>query len=206
MTIPDGLPAFGPPTAGSEVATLLGSLERQRATFAWKVAGLDSTALAVTVGASAITLGGLIKHLAFVEDFKLTTMLLGHNLVPPWDAVDWEHDAAWPWRSAAQDCPETLYELWRHAVLRSRASVTRAVTHGGLGVRIMYRDRSNPDSAPSLRRLLADIIEEYARHVGHADLIRETVDGLVGEDPPNAIYPYQPPAKTSHASHFTVGY
>jgi hypothetical protein len=94
MTVPDGQPSFGPPTAGDEVATLLGSLERQRATFAWKVADLDSNGLAAEVGASAITLGGLIKHLAFVEDFKLTTMLLGQNLVPPWDAVDWEHDAA----------------------------------------------------------------------------------------------------------------
>ena len=45
--------------------------------------------------------------------------------------------------------------------------------------------RSRPDGrAPSLRRILIDLIEEYARHVGHADLIRESVDGLVGEDPP----------------------
>ena len=82
MTVSDGQPIFGPPTAGDEVATLLGSLERQRATFAWKVAGLDSNGLAAKVGASAITLGGLIKHLAFVEDLKLTTMLLGQTLVP----------------------------------------------------------------------------------------------------------------------------
>jgi hypothetical protein len=45
--------------------------------------------------------------------------------------------------------------------------------------------RTLPDGqTPSLRRLLIDLIEEYARHVGHADLIRESVDGLVGEDPP----------------------
>ena len=93
MTFLAGPSGFGPPAAGDEVATLLGSLERQRATFAWKVAGLDSKALAAHVGASAITLGGLIKHLAFVEDLKLTTMLIGRSLVPPWDAVDWERDA-----------------------------------------------------------------------------------------------------------------
>jgi Protein of unknown function (DUF664) len=195
MTVPGGQPIFGLPTAGDEVATLLGSLERQRATFAWKVAGLDSNGLAAKVGASAITLGGLIKHLAFVEDLKLTTMLLGQALVPPWDAVDWEHDASWPWHSAARDCPAALYELWHGAILRSRASVTRAIIQGGLDVRIKYGPSGDPDNAPSLRRLLADIIEEYARHVGHADLIRETIDGLVGEDPPKAIYPYQPPAK-----------
>ena len=106
MTVSDGQPVPGPPTAGDEVATLLGSLERQRATFACKVAGLDSNSLAAKVGASAITLGGLIKHLAFVEDFKLTTMLLGQNMVPPWHAVDWERDAGWPWHSAARDRPD----------------------------------------------------------------------------------------------------
>jgi hypothetical protein len=68
------------------------------------------------------------------------------------------------------------------------------MTQGGLDLRIKYRHGGDQDDAPSLRRLLADIIEEYARHVGHADLIRETIDGLVGEDPPKAVYPYQPPA------------
>jgi hypothetical protein len=49
--------------------------------------------------------------------------------------------------------------------------------------------------SPSLRRLLIDMIEEYARHVGHADLIRESVDGLTGEDPTDNPFPYQlPPA------------
>ncbi|WP_412864673.1 DUF664 domain-containing protein [Cellulomonas sp. 179-A 9B4 NHS] len=50
------------------------------------------------------------------------------------------------------------------------------------------------DEAPSLRRLLVDVLEEYARHVGHADLLREAVDGAVGEDPPGVVDPYPPPA------------
>ena len=79
---------FGPPAAGDEAATLLGSLERQRATFGWKVGGLDEKGLAAKVGTSALTLGGLIKHLAFVEDLKFTTMLLGEDLVAPWNQVD----------------------------------------------------------------------------------------------------------------------
>jgi len=54
--------------AGDEIATLLGSLERQRATFAWKCGGLDAAGLQATVGASSMTLGGLLKHLALVED------------------------------------------------------------------------------------------------------------------------------------------
>ncbi|GIF62824.1 mini-circle protein [Asanoa ishikariensis] len=184
----------GPPAAGDEVATLLGSLERQRATFAWKVGGLDEKGLSAKVGVSTITLGGLVKHLAFIEDFKFTTMLLGEDLVAPWDAVDWEHDAGWPWHSAADDSPEVLYALWHGAVARSRASIAQALAKGGLDVRIEYGYGDDPDEALSLRRLLVDIIEEYARHAGHADLIREAFDGVVGEDPPGAVYPYEPPA------------
>src|SRR5580704_16807076 len=56
-----------PPVAGDETATLVGSLERQRATFAWKSGGLDAAGLRATVGASSMTLGGLFKHLALVE-------------------------------------------------------------------------------------------------------------------------------------------
>jgi len=185
----------GPPNAGNEAETLLGGLERQRATFAWKVAGLDEKGITAKVGASTLTLGGLIKHLAFVEDLKLTTMLLGEDLVAPWSAVDWENDAAWPWHSAAEDSPGALYRLWHDAVGRSRVSVASAIAQGGLEERIKYGFGDDPDDALSLRRLLVDIIEEYARHVGHADLIRETIDGRVGEDPPEAVYPYEPLAK-----------
>ena len=54
--------------AGDEADTLLGSLERQRATFAWKCSGVGPAGMRATVGASALTLGGLLKHLALVED------------------------------------------------------------------------------------------------------------------------------------------
>jgi hypothetical protein len=181
----------GPPVAGDETATLLGSLERQRATFAWKVGGLDASGLAAKVGASSITLGGLVKHLAFVEEFKFSTMLHGRAPSAPWNAVDWDADIDWPWHSAARDSPEDLYGLWHDAVLRSRSAVAEVLADGGLGRRIAYVHDSSEEPL-SLRRLLVDMIEEYARHVGHADLIRETVDGLVGEDPPGQPYPYPP--------------
>ena len=72
--------------------------------------------------------------------------------------------------------------LWQDAVARSRAAVIEALPNGGLN---QLAQRKWPDGrAPSLRRIMIDLIEEYARHVGHADLIRESVDGLVGEDPP----------------------
>lgn len=171
-----------PPLAGDETATLLGSLERQRATFAWKAGGLDSADLQKTVGASSMTLGGLLKHMALVEEDMFTGRLLGQDLGPPWDAVDWDADRDWEWRTAAEDSPEELYALWSDAVARSRATVTEALATGGLDQ--LCRRRWRDGRAPSLRRTLIDLIEEYARHTGHADLIRESIDGLVGEDPP----------------------
>jgi hypothetical protein len=172
-----------PPLAGDETATLLGSLERQRATFAWKCGGLDAAGLQATVGASSITLGGLLKHLANVEDDYFSTRLLGRDPGPPWDAVDWDADPAWDWRSAAEDTPEQLMTLWRDAVARSRSAVTEALADGGLD-RLATGISNSRGESPSLRRILIDLIEEYARHVGHADLVRESVDGLVGEEPP----------------------
>ncbi len=178
----EGSPPDFVPVAGDETRTLLGSLDRQRATLAWKCGGLDAAGLRVTVGASTITLGGLLKHLALVEDDYFTGRLLGRDLGPPWDTVDWIADPDWEWRSAADDTPEQLMSLWRAAVARSRAAVAEALAGGDLSQPIRF---TWPDGrTPSMRRMLIDLIEEYARHVGHADLIRESVDGLVGEDPP----------------------
>jgi hypothetical protein len=178
-----------PPLAGDETATLLGSLERQRATLAWKCGGLDADGLRATLAPSSITLGGLLKHLALVEDYYFSRLLLGRNPGPPWDMVDWDAHPDWDWQSAAEDTPEQLLTLWQDAVARSRSVVMEALADGGpeqLGRYINPPD-SRPEhrgKSPSLRRILIDLIEEYARHVGHADLIRESVDGLTGEDPP----------------------
>ena len=183
MTYPDDQGRAEPPIAGDETATLLGSLERQRATVAWKCGGLDAAGLRATHPPSSITLGGLLKHLANVEDDYFSLRLLGREPGPPWDAVDWDADPDWDWRTAADDTPEQLHALWQGAVARSRSSVEQALAGGGLDQ--LAKGVTDPrGQSPSLRRILIDLIEEYARHAGHADLIRESVDGLVGEDPP----------------------
>jgi uncharacterized damage-inducible protein DinB len=168
-----------PPNSGEESATLLGFLELQRASFAWKTAGLDRTGLAATVGVSSMTLGGMLKHLALVEDYWCSQWLFGHDQCPPWDAVDWDADPDWDWHSAHEDTPEELYAIWQDSVIRSRSLVDEALAQGGLSG---LAKRSEPSGeSPSLRWILFHLIEEYARHVGHADLIRESVDGLTGE-------------------------
>lgn len=72
-----------PPLAGTEAEHLLGALERLRTTFRWKADGLDAAGLRARVGASALTLGGLLKHLALVEDHVSATKLTGEPLGPP---------------------------------------------------------------------------------------------------------------------------
>lgn len=169
-----------PPTAGDEADALLGYLERQRATFAWKTGGLDAAGLRATLGTSRMTLGGMLKHLARFEDDMSTEWLHGREQLPPWNSVDWDADPAWDWHSAAGDAPEALYRMWREAVARSRALFAEAMAQDGPD-----RRPGGPDSpAPNLRFILLNMIEEYARHNGHADLLRESIDGLTGQDPP----------------------
>jgi hypothetical protein len=171
-----------PPFAGTEVEHLVGALERLRATFRWKADDLDAAGLNTRVGVSTLTLGGLLKHLAAVEDYHFTTKLTGEPVGAPWDATGWDGSNDWEYASAADDSPQQLYALWDGAVERSRARLGKALDNGGL-------DQPAHVSAPdgrhaSVRRLVLDLIEEYGRHTGHADLIREAVDGRVGEDPP----------------------
>jgi hypothetical protein len=176
-----------PPAVGDEVSTLLGALERQRATFAWKCADLDTAGLQTSVGSSTVTLGGLLKHLAYMEDINFTRELAGERVPSPWDRVDWQTEEGWEWRSAVEDTPAELYALWAAAVSRSRVAVAAALKLGGTDLRFT----STSGHEQTLRRLFVDLIEEYARHTGQADLIRESVDGRVGEDPPGRPYPYR---------------
>jgi len=165
-----------------EVEMQLFALERSRAQFAWKVGSLDAAGLRQPHPPSAMTLGGLLKHLALVEDSKVAYFVTGKPLGPPWDQHDGEEAWEWGWTSAAEDSPEELYTLWRSAVHRARAAWAAAIADGGLDQPSKYVLASG--RSPNLRRFLMDLYDEYARHVGHADLFREAVDGLVGEDPP----------------------
>jgi uncharacterized damage-inducible protein DinB len=176
-----------PPLAGTEAEHLAGALDRLRTTFRWKADDLDADGLQTRIGASSLTLGGLLKHLARVEDDYFGARLSGAPRSAPW-----EDDSDWGFASSANDTPEQLYGLWDDAVERSRARLDAALAGGGLDQLVHV---SGPDGRhASLRRLVCDMIEEYGRHTGHADLIREAVDGRVGEDPPAGWQPTGRPA------------
>ena len=172
----------GPPVDGPEIDTLVGALERNRRTFAWKCRGLDADAMRSTLGPSTMTLGGLVKHLALVEDEYFTRQLTGEPaLSAPFDTVDFDADPDWEWRTAADDGPDGVLSLWESCVARSRRNLAAAYADGPDAHTATAWATGRP---PSLRRLMVDMIEEYARHTGHADLIREAIDGLVGEGAP----------------------
>ena len=169
-----------PPVASGETETLLGFLDYQRATLAWKCRGLDAAGLSATVGASTMTLGGLLKHMALVESGWFSRSLHGREREAPWDAIDWEADPDWDWHSAASDSPEELFARWEGAVEQSRSLVAEVFARGaGLD---QLAARGWPDGrTPNLRWIVVHMIEEYARHNGHADLLRESIDGETGE-------------------------
>jgi hypothetical protein len=161
-----GQPGLNPPVVLDEAATLVGYLDRQRAVFAWKCGGLDADA-----------------HLARFEDDMTSEWLQGQGQRPPWNAVNWEQDHDWDWRTAADDTPVELYTRWQDAVLRSRTVIASMMAEGG-PEHLAAGIRDDAGNAPTLRYILLNMIEEYARHNGQADLIRESIDGLVGQDPP----------------------
>lgn len=172
-----------PPLGADEIGTLWGYVEFLRATFAWKCSGLDDAGLKATVGRSSMTLGGMLKHLALVED-TWCTYRIGHADLPePWASADWDADPDWDWHSAADDSPEELVMLWSAAVERSRVVVQAALEAGSHPDVLALRPRRTwaDGRSPSYRWILTHLIEEYGRHCGHADLIREAYDGQAGE-------------------------
>src|SRR5262245_2195361 len=178
-----------PPLAGEYASQVGGALDRVRWTFRWKVDELDADGLNYKLGTSSLTLGGLLKHLAANEDYMFMVKFDGEQMGPPWTENGWDGDNDWEFNSAADDSPETLYKLWDDAVERSRARLSAALADGGLDQKAHV---SVDGQHANLRRLVSDLVEEYGRHTGHADLIREAVDGRVGEDPPPGWRPVGP--------------
>ena len=165
-----------PPFAVDEATTLLAFLDHFRATLRRQADGLDAAPLGTRLPPGSLTLGALLKHLALVEGYWATEILLGGELGEPWASADWDAEPDWDLTSAADDSPEELRRLFDTEVAAAAVVHRRVLAEGGLDTLAV---RARGDDHPSLRWILVHLVEEYARHCGHADLIRESIDGAV---------------------------
>ncbi len=167
-----------PPTRGPELLQLRSWLDFHRETLKVKASGLSQEQLAQTLAPSSLSLGGLLKHMALVEDHWFSAVLLGNELTEPWRDIDGEADPDWEFRTAAEDSPDVLLGL----LDRSIGASNRTLDDIGDDLDLVAKVESRRAGAPfDLRWIMLHMIEEYARHNGHADLIRESIDGATGD-------------------------
>ncbi len=163
------------PQTANEKDTLVAFLDYYRELMLDKVGDLSQDQLGVRLEPSTMTLAGMIYHLAVVEQSWFSNHFLGLDLTEPWVSVDWETDRDWEWDVAPTLEPEVVLSAYRSAFERSNEiieaadSLDRVAAVGWEGSEI------------TLRWILVHMIEETARHAGHADLIRESIDGEVGD-------------------------
>lgn len=166
---------------GTEADVLCFALDRVRWQFAWKTGELEAEQLRRPFPPSTMTLAGLIKHMARVED-GFAAAAAGLPPSAARDAVAWNAVSEGDdFQSALTDQPGALYALWYGAVERSRVVWSQLIADDGLEAPV---NGGTKDWIMNRRRLLVDLLEEYMKHTGHADLLREAIDGLVGNDPP----------------------
>ena len=161
------------PTSG-ERAMIQGFVDHNRDVLRRKCRGLTAEQLNQPLPPSTMTLGGMLKHLAWVESWWSRAIFLDQPQGEPWDSADWKADSDWEWHSAAGDDPKELRAMFEAEV----AAADRVYAAADLDD-LAARAGRNGERA-SLRWILLHLIEEYARHDGHADLIRESIDGKVG--------------------------
>ena len=162
------------PTSLDETTMLTEYLDWYRAGVVEKAHGLDHEQLHRELVPSGTTLGGLVKHLAGVEDYWFQFVLLGVPEMEPWSSAPWDDDVDWDFHSAAEHTPDELVALYTGSCERSRAAIV------GLDLGTPAA-QEREDLHPDLRWILVHMIEETARHLGHLDILRELTDGSTGE-------------------------
>jgi uncharacterized damage-inducible protein DinB len=166
-----------PALAADEMTTLGQFLDYHRDTLLMKIEGLSQEQLGRQIPSSSLTLAGLVKHLALVEDSWFQEDMLGREMPEPWASAPFADDPDWDFHSAPDDTPDELVALYRAACERSREAVREV---GDLDA--LSAVKSRKEGTPfSLRWIVLHMIEETARHNGHADLLRESIDGVTGE-------------------------
>jgi hypothetical protein len=165
-----------PEPATSERDALAQYLDYQRETILLKTEDLTRQQLATTIPTSDLTLAGILYHLAFVEESWMEDDFSGLPVREPWNGVDWDADPDWEFRTATTLDPGALRQRYMDACERSRVVAEKAASLDELSVKPL---RSG--ARFTLRWVLLHLIEETARHAGHADLLREAIDGRTGE-------------------------
>ncbi len=163
--------------AADEAATLQQFLRYQRVVFVRKVEGLTTEQANQALAPSDLTLAKLARHLSFVEDFWASVVFAGEEPQPPWSTAPWEDDPDWEMTSAADHEIEVLVSDLVTAWSRADAIYDGAESLGQLSVNPSGQEPAHR----SLRWILVHLIEEYARHLGHADYLRQAVDGTTGD-------------------------
>ena len=157
-----------------ERSVLTEYLRFYRLTMEMKCADLDAAQLARrSVPPSTMSLLGLVRHMADVERNWFRRVMAGED-APPLYWTEGEEDAEWTGAAADPELVAKAWEDWRSEVGYAERYINGA---GDLGIRATMRD----GNTVSLREVLVHMIEEYARHCGHADLLRERIDGRVGQ-------------------------
>ena len=118
------------PLRVGEQETLLAWLNYHRDTLRQKSEGLTGDQLSATLPPSTMTLGGLLKHMALVEDYWFSVVLMGNEDAEPWQGVDFDADPDWEWRTAADDSPEELRRLFDDACAASDRILERVLAEG----------------------------------------------------------------------------
>jgi len=168
------------PTLGDERTTLVEALRRQRLTLELKCAGLDAEAMARrSVEPSTMSLLGLVRHLAEVErgGFRV---LMARQDVPRLYCSETDRDGDFDGAVPDPRVVAEAWDAWRAEVDFARQFVAEAPSLDITGDDALNQHGSGGGSI-SLREVLVGTIEEYARHMGHADLLRERIDGRIGQ-------------------------
>jgi hypothetical protein len=160
-----------PPHQAGELATLAGFLDFLREAIVLKATGLDDDALRRPMTPSDVCLLGIVKHLATVERWWFARVYAGLDVEFVWTDDDPDAD----WRIEPDDKTEVILDVYRSECDRSRALV-EASQPGDLS-----KGTAGGGKHFTLRWILTHMIEETGRHAGHADIIRELIDGQTGE-------------------------
>jgi len=161
--------------SADEHTTLTEMLDFHRTVLARKTHGLDRIQMTTAVRPSELTIAGMVLHMALVEDSWFDHRFRGHDEIEPWASIPWNDDHDWEFHNAHLWNTDDLLTLFRESIERSRAAVGAAASLD----QIAALTRSD-GTRWNLRWIMVHMIEEYARHCGHLDLIRESIDGATG--------------------------